>query len=650
MQYNFYFDICAICILCTVVVTSLSRRWVPAYRQRAYVMLFSATFLATISERIETYLQMFPVDAPWYHPVEMLMGSLYFAAHLGTGFCYLRYILAVLDIYVDFRKRSDFLGVLLGYYIGVALVIVNFFTPILFYYDEQGIYHRGRFIALFYVLASYYIGYGIAMLFHYKKLMRKRTKAVVMSYVFLVSCGIFIQYFFPTILIENLLSTISITLVYISLQNPSEMVDEHLNILNRKAYLEGLDLKTNRKTPQSTIFVIIDNVRALSDEIGYSQAQNVLKRIARYLKLVGKLEFQLQSYAYRYSEYVFAVTVHTVDNERIHKLLEAIAKRLLEPWTFGDMAIRIEGHCFLIEYPKHYETAAELLARVDLILEHSVSDMDVIIDIDKPEYTRLKKTIDFDLLARSNIDAKTSVIRYQPILSKVYRINYSADVLCFFKDEYGNEIDMRGHIPDVKVTQALMDTDELVLRRACKALAFWNAGDKNGKYRAVVGLSQGEISRNDFVRRIKRIVREEKAEISWLSLKLSETTIATMNAVAERNIKLLGDLNCYIVVDDFGSGYGDLEKIMKLPVSQININHEILVKARESEQMKTVAMGIVNLFHDISKFVGATFISSEEDKLMAEELGCDFLVGDYMGLPMKDSSFVKYIDAYFEEG
>ena len=66
--------------------------------------------------------------------------------------------------------------------------------------------------------------------------------------------------------------------------------------------------------------------------------------------------------------------------------------------------------------------------------------------------------------------------------------------------------------------------------------------------------------------------------------------------------------------------------------------------------MKTVAMGIVNLFHDISKFVGATFISSEEDKLMAEELGCDFLVGDYMGRPMKDSSFVKYIDAYFEEG
>ena len=123
-----------------------------------------------------------------------------------------------------------------------------------------------------------------------------------------------------------------------------------------------------------------------------------------------------------------------------------------------------------------------------------------------------------------------------------------------------------------------------------------------------------------------------------------------MNAVAERNLMVLGEQKCSIIVDNFGSGYGDLDKILALPVTQININHDLLVKAKESEKMKNVAKGIVNLFHDISIFVGATDIGSEEDKLMAEELGCDFLMGDYMGAPMKDSSFVKYIDAYFEEG
>lgn len=650
MQYNFYFDVCALCILGTVAITSLSRRWVPAYRQRAYVMLFFAIFAATLSERIETYLQMNPVEAIWYHPLEMLCGSMYFIAHLGTGYCYLKYILAVLDIYVDTKRIKDLIGVMLGYYIGIALVVINLFVPVLFSYGEDGLYQRENFIFLYYILAGYYVFYGIALVLKYKTLMRFRTKAVTASYVLLVIAGMVIQYFWPTVLIENFLGTIGVTLVYISLQNPTEMVDGNLNILNRKAFLEGLDLKMGRNSVNSTIFVTIDNIKALSDEIGYAQAQAVLKKIARYLKYAGKLEYRIQCYVYRYSEYVFAITVHTVDKNKVLALLNSISKRLQQSWAFSNMAIKVESHCFLMEYPEHYRTSSELISRLDLIVERAASDMDQIIDVNKPEYSELRRITDYDMLARHNLDTKSFVIRYQPILSKVYRINYSADVLCFLKDEYGNEIDMRGSIPDINATQALMDTDEMVYRRACRALAFWNAGDKNGKYRAVVGMSQGEISKNDFVRRIKKIAREEKAENSWITLKLTETTITTMNAVAERNLKLLGEQKCSIIVDDFGSGYGDMDRIMALPVTQVNIAHDILVKAGESEKMKIVAKGIVNLFHDISIFVGAKDIANEDDKHMAEELGCDFLIGDFMGSPMKDSSFVKYIDAYFEEG
>ena len=650
MQYNFYFDICALCILGTVAAISLSRRWVPAYRQRAYVMLFLATFAATLSERIETHLQMNPSSAIWYHPAEMFFGSVYFIAHLGTGFCYLRYILAVLDIYVDIKRVSDLIGIMLGYYIGIALVVINLFVPILFSYREDGLYQRGNLIGLYYILAMYYIVYGVSLLFRYKILMRIRTKAVVMSYVVLALAGMILQFIWPTLLIENFMSTIGITLVYISLQNPTEMIDERLNILNRKAFLEELDLKTNRKTSQITIFVTIDNMRALSEEMGYAQAQAILKKITRYLKYVGKLEYRLHCYVYRYSEYVFAINVHTVDRNKVLAMLSGISKRLQQSWSFSNMAIKVESHCFIMEYPEHYKTAAELLARLEIIVEHAAKDINQIIDVNRPEYNELRKIIDYDILARTNLDTKTFVIRYQPILSKIYRINYSADVLCFLKDEYGNEIDMRGNIPDVNATQALMDTDEMVYRRACRALAFWNAGDKNGKYRAIVGMSQGEISRNDFIRRIRKIAREEKAECSWITLKLTETTITTMNTVAERNIRMLGEQKCSIIIDEFGNGYGDMDKILSLPVTQVNIAHDILVKASESEKMKIVAKGIVSLFHDISIFVGAKDIETEEDKLMAEELGCDFLIGDYMGRPMKDSSFVKYIDAYFEEG
>jgi EAL domain-containing protein (putative c-di-GMP-specific phosphodiesterase class I)/GGDEF domain-containing protein len=606
---------------------------------------------ATLAERFETHFQMHPQpDKIWFFPLEKLCGSVYYMAHLGSAFCYLIYIMSVLDIYGDYRKVKDFFGIVFGYVVGCALVVGNWFYPYLFYYDGNGIYHRAGLIGIEYAIAFYYMGYGLVVMLRYNNLMRLKTRIVISSYMLFAIGGLVLQFFYPRILVENFCSTISITLIYITLQNPTEMVDEKLNILNRKAFLDGLDLRTNRKNPHTTIFVTVDNMRLLSSEIGYLQAQAVLKKIAKYLRNVGRAEFSLNTYAYRYSEYLFAVTVHSDDEKKIDKLMRRIAQRIHEPWNSSGMAIHIDGHCFVMRYPEHYTTTTELMSKLEIISEGIADNVDVILNLDDVKFNEIKQLRDMDSLVRKNLDEKRAVVKFQPILSKTYKINYRADVTCFFLDDDGKEIDVRGHIPDIRVTQTLMDTDEFIYRRACRALAFWNAGDKNGKYRAVVGLSQGEISKNDFVRRLKKILREEKAEPSWINLKLTETTLSTMNAVAERNIKLLGDMKISIIVDKYGSGYGNLDRLLTLPISQINLDHSILVSAIRSEQMKIIAQGIINLFHDISIFVGASDISNKEEKELAESLGCDFLIGDYMGEPMKDSSYVRFIDAYFEEG
>ncbi|SFB74790.1 EAL domain-containing protein [Butyrivibrio sp. YAB3001] len=650
MQYNYYFDICALCILATIAVTSLARRTVPAYRQRAYGLLIVAVFMATVSERVETLLQMRPSTAFWYHPAEMFSGSVYFLAHLASALCYFLYIMSVLDIYVNYKELKSFVTVLLAYSVGAFLVLVNLFYPVLFHYSEDGLYHRDFLIWIYYVLAAYYIAAGLYLMFKYNSYMILKTRVAIASYVFFILSGILIQFFYPTVLIENFCNAVSATLVYITLQNPSEMVDETLNVLNRKAFLEGVDLKIKLKGSHCTIFVTIDNASALSAEIGYAQSMIVIKRIAKYLRGIGFKEFRLQAYAYKYSDYVFAVTVHSEDKAKERKLMEVIAKRLNEPWNCSGMAIKIEGHCFMMRYPENYSTPSELMSKVEIITEDITDNKETIVEVEGVELRKVKKFKDYDLLARNNLDNKTAVIRYQPLVSKIYRINYCADVLFFPLDENNDEVDMRKHIPELKTTQALIDTDEFVYRRACRALSFWNAGDKNGKYRAIVGLSQGEISKNDFIRRIKKILREEKAEASWISLKLSETTLTTMSKVAERNLRLMGDMNSSIIVDKFGSGYGDLDRILSLPVMQVNLDIDVLRAALNSPKMKIVTEGMVNLFHDVSIFVGATEIESPDEKAIAEEIGCDYLMGDYIGKPVKDSSFVKCIDAYFEEG
>ena len=650
MQYNYYFDICALLILATIALTSWSRGWVPSYRQRVYFGLFLITFLATGSERIETYLQMNPCDAPWYHAAEMITGSVYFACHLGSGFFYLMYVLAVLDIYVNMRKPKEFMMIGFGYILGMCLVLINIFVPILFYYDNEGIYHRGNLIYAFYLIAGYYIIHGLYIVIKYKEQMRLRTLLVILSYILLVAIGICVQYFLPTVLIENFFGTISITLVFISLHNPSEMVDENLNILNRKAFFEGLDIRTGRKSVHNTVFITIDNIRALSEEIGYSQSQGALKRIAGYLKRAGKKESGVQSYAYRFSENCFAVTVHSSDEKKADELMEAIAERLGHPWKYGDMAIRMEGHCFKMEYPVDFKTASELMNRVAAVLDNLESELDTIVDVRAKRLYDRGETFDVELLTRRNINSDNVVIKYQPYLSSTYKVNYCADTVCYFIDDYGNEINMTGHLEDIKMSQTIMDLDEFVIRSACRTLSSWNDKEHDARYRLVVGVSQGELSRSDFIRRFKKILREEKTEPYWIAIKLTETTITTMNSMAEKNLRTLAEMKTYIVVDNFGSGYGDFQRLMGLPNSQVNLSHTLLEKALDSEDIRIIAEGVVNILHDISKFVGAVDVSSERVKKLAEELGCDFINGDYLVPPIKGNSFAGAVDEYYGEG
>ncbi len=650
MHYNYYFDICALCTLATVAITSLSRRRVPSYRQRAYTLLFFAAVIATYFECVETTLQLHPVAAAWYHPLEKVCGSVYFLAHLGTGICYLLYIMSVLDIFFDIRTLKGFFGLYFGFILGALLVVINWFHPILFHYTSEGTYQRDSLIILFYLIAFYYMGFGILLVLKYDKLMRLKTKVIVLAYVGLTLFGIFFQYFNPEILIENFYCAISVALVFITLQNPGELVDENLNILNRKAFFEGIDLKIKRGTPYYILFATVENVRALSSEIGYPQAQLVLKKIADYLKKAGRKGLRLTTYTYRYSDYVFAIMMHTDNIKTAQALADKLVERIGQSFNVSGMTIKIDGHCFVMSYPEHYKSAGELMAKIDMITEEIADSNDIFIDVDSINHGEKMLLRDYDFMARENLDAKKAVVKFQPFLSKKYKINYTADAICFLYDKNGKEIDVRKHIPDIGTTQTIMDADEYVLRMAARSLAFKNGGDRNGKYRAVVGMCQGEISRNDFVRRVKRILREEKAEASWISLKLSETCLTTMNSVAERNLRMLGDLKVSIIVDKFGSGYGNVSKIISLPVSQVNISAEVTRAALGSEQMYKIAQGIVNLFHDISIFVCAVAIETEEEKELAEKLGCDFLIGDYLGEPMSDTSYVRYIDDYFEKG
>ena len=77
MQYNFYFDIYAIIILVSIFMMSIVRRRIATYQNRVFTFLYIAVFIATVAERIETFLQLKAATIGALIYAEYIVGSCY---------------------------------------------------------------------------------------------------------------------------------------------------------------------------------------------------------------------------------------------------------------------------------------------------------------------------------------------------------------------------------------------------------------------------------------------------------------------------------------------------------------------------------------------------------------------------------------------
>ena len=114
-------------------------------------------------------------------------------------------------------------------------------------YDEAGLYHRAPFMILFYLFGCHYVLGGLIVLYRRRRRLQRRMVNIMVSYILLIIFGMIIQAAFPKMLTEGFFSTISLLLTYITIQSPSEMIDEEVEVLNRRAFLASASMQMDRK-------------------------------------------------------------------------------------------------------------------------------------------------------------------------------------------------------------------------------------------------------------------------------------------------------------------------------------------------------------------------------------------------------------------
>ncbi len=182
--------------------------------------------------------------------------------------------------------------------------------------------------------------------------------------------------------------------------------------------------------------------------------------------------------------------------------------------------------------------------------------------------------------------------------------------------------------------------DEYVFETVCKTLKMWKDNGAKTLPTVSVNCSRMTISKKGVVEKFSQICDNYGIEHSKLVIEITET----INRVDEKTLTLIiknfSDAGFSVSLDDFGSGYSNLNSLVVSDFDEIKIDMKIIDgihKDKKSELLASLAIGLCKGLDNVSSV--AEGVENKQQHEMLCKMGCTIGQGYYYAKPMPIEEF-----------
>jgi len=118
-----------------------------------------------------------------------------------------------------------------------------------------------------------------------------------------------------------------------------------------------------------------------------------------------------------------------------------------------------------------------------------------------------------------------------------------------------------------------------------------------------------------------------------LCFEVTETSVISNLAYAQRFIDVLHGLNCHFALDDFGSGMGSFANLRKLRMDYIKIDGSYTRNLGDDSVSQAMVGAMVKLARSLNVRVVAEQVESQSSLDAVRGMGIDFVQGHVIGEP-----------------
>lgn len=380
--------------------------------------------------------------------------------------------------------------------------------------------------------------------------------------------------------------------------------------------------------------------------VGIDKFNELLRKITLFLNELSHKN-KLKAMPYYLHNYVYALPTEDQTDVSIAKTLDALERYFSQVFILDGVRINLETRICVIRYPEdvsNYEYLLYLSKTFYKILEPDT----------KPQWFR-DYSSDRNFIIRNHIEQivdraineKLFEIYYQPIYSVKKQKYTCAEALVRLNDpEYG-VIPSALFIDYAERTNKIHIIGDFVLQKVCEFIA-----SKEGRSLELesieVNMSVTQCFETDLITKVRNLLDLYKISSNQLRFEITENAASFNPQIVEKNIKALNRMGINFSLDDYGTGFSNIKKLISLPFDVVKINKEFIDEI-ENTVSESLVDDMIHMLKSLGKQILIEGIESHERAELfvnlkcEDDIACDYLQGYYFSKPLPQSEFVKFM-------
>ena len=519
----------------------------------------------------------------------------------------------------------------------VSIVLTNPFTEKLFYFDVSAGYVEGPWYRLMYYSALFHLAVILILVISWKKEFGPQKIKVILDILILCGCGVVIQLLYYPLLMTGFGMSLGILALFLTINNPNANRDSLTGVYNHLYLTKRSDELIAAGKSFHIITIYLYQLKHINKVAGVEGGDYILQLTAKKLeelcgsrvfRITGKrflvLTMSLQEYEYYITQIkkMFETDMQ-MDADSSKPATPVILSGIVHGQKLGASGL-------MLEYAEYLESLSMQNGMIEVIQDDQQT-MDGFLYNKKVEQY-LHTAIAQDLFE----------VYYQPVYSTEKNDFVTLEALSRLHHPELGWIAPDVFIQIAEKNHMIEQITDLQFKRICMFINE-HRGLMKKLFNIKVNLSSLDLMRSDCSSHFIRMMDDMDIQHDWIQFEITETVATEYNAGLGMVVDGFMAAGVRLCLDDFGSGYANLNTVMRLPFSAIKIDRTLLFDICNDKKRAMFYQSIIETFHRMGYSIVSEGVETEEEMSLLSSWGVDMIQGYYFSRPLPVEELLKLL-------